>query len=173
MLCRRAKKKRAGLDASRTRREAKFGRIARRCAFCALKRTSSAPFWSGRVRTPPARGVASLDVDFRKLALRALFPPHTHDGHVFFPQSRRDNRCDAFYQYIYSRLLSSIFPRQKRARITHNNGSREVHRAETILRDRGNRCVYSKRCQEQERARNESCCGEENLRVGLEVGRSG
>ena len=68
---------------------------------------------------------------------------------------------------------SSIFPRQKRARITHNNGSREVHRAETILRDRGNRCVYSKRCQEQERARNESCCGEENLRVGLEVGRSG
>ena len=84
LLCRRAKKKRAGLDASRTRREAKFGRIARRCAFCALKRTSSAPFWSGRVRTPPARGVASLDVDFRKLALRALFPPHTRTTATFF-----------------------------------------------------------------------------------------
>ena len=159
LLCRRAKKTRGF---GRVANEAR-GKIRENCAeMCVLRAKThivrAVLEWT-RSYAAGARCGLSLDVDFRKLALRALFPPHTHTtATFFFPQSRRDNRCDAFTKYIYSRLLSSIFPRQKRARITHNNGSREVHRAETILRDRGNRCVYSKRCQEQERARNESCC---------------
>ena len=48
-------------------------------------------FWSGRfdaaVARWPRRGFSKL---------RALFPPHTTA--TFF--LRRDNRCDAFYQYI-------------------------------------------------------------------------